>query len=169
MKGRTQKRPAVAGPGARNNNSHPDYTASAPPSTLLLPRLDAARTTGPGRWITRCPAHADNHPSLSIRETDDGTLLVRCWAGCDIGSVLAAVGLTLADLFPDRHKGRGPMRRGERWVPADVLRCLAAESMVMLVAAEAIARGQPLTRADVDRVALAAQRFSNAGREVNHG
>jgi hypothetical protein len=40
-----------------------------------------ARPTGRG-WMARCPAHRDRTPSLSIREADDGRLLLKCFAGC---------------------------------------------------------------------------------------
>ena len=36
-----------------------------------------------GGWMARCPAHDDREPSLSIRDADDGKVLVRCHAGCD--------------------------------------------------------------------------------------
>ncbi len=39
---------------------------------VLLSRLDGACRTGPGRWIARCPAHDDRHPSLAVRELEDG-------------------------------------------------------------------------------------------------
>jgi putative DNA primase/helicase len=42
-------------------------------------------------WIARCPAHDDRKPSLSIRDADDGKVLVRCHAGCTQDSVLAAL------------------------------------------------------------------------------
>src|SRR5260221_4230710 len=42
-------------------------------------------------WIARCPAHEDSTPSLSIREANGGTVLVRCHAGCDQGRVIAAL------------------------------------------------------------------------------
>lgn len=57
-------------------------------------------------WACRCPAHDDRKPSLSIREADDGRVLVNCHAGCTAEAVCAAVGLTLGDLFTD-----GPPRR----------------------------------------------------------
>ena len=33
-------------------------------------------------WMARCPAHDDSTPSLSVKETADGKLLVHCHAGC---------------------------------------------------------------------------------------
>ncbi|MCH7591787.1 MAG: DUF3987 domain-containing protein [Planctomycetes bacterium] len=44
----------------------------------------------------------DRTPSLSISETEDGTVLIKCFAGCTPESVVSAVGLTKADLFPHR-------------------------------------------------------------------
>jgi len=63
------------------------------PTDRILERLDGVRDTGQGRWIAQCPSHADKSPSLSIRETDEGTVLVHCFAGCGAGDVMAAVGL----------------------------------------------------------------------------
>jgi putative DNA primase/helicase len=48
------------------------------------------RKTGCG-WMACCPAHDDREPSLSIREADNGKVLVRCHAGCDQGRVIAAL------------------------------------------------------------------------------
>ena len=42
-------------------------------------------------WMVRCPAHSDQHPSLSIRDGDHGKLLVNCHAGCDGNAVMAAL------------------------------------------------------------------------------
>ena len=44
-----------------------------------------------GGWMARCPAHDDRTPSLSIRDADDGKVLVRCHAGCDQERVIAAL------------------------------------------------------------------------------
>jgi hypothetical protein len=58
-----------------------------------------ARRSGAGQWMTRCPAHDDSSPSLSIREGRDGCVLVHCWAGCTLSAVLKALGLSMRDLF----------------------------------------------------------------------
>ena len=42
-------------------------------------------------WMARCPAHDDRTPSLSIRDTDGGQVLVHCHAGCDQGRVIATL------------------------------------------------------------------------------
>jgi hypothetical protein len=65
----------------------------------LLTQLDGVRKSGRG-WVARCPAHADQTPSLSIHEGDAG-LLVKCWAGCTAEETVTALGLRMADLFYD--------------------------------------------------------------------
>ncbi len=45
------------------------------------------RTAGSG-WSAHCPAHDDRTQSLSLRETPDGKVLVRCHAGCDQDAVI---------------------------------------------------------------------------------
>jgi putative DNA primase/helicase len=55
-----------------------------------------------GGWIARCPTHDDRDPSLSIRDADDGKVLVRCHAACDQQKVIAAL------------KGRGIWQRTDR-------------------------------------------------------
>src|SRR6516225_1234888 len=44
-----------------------------------------------GGWMARCPAHDDREPSLSIRDVEDGKVLVHCHAGCDQAQVIAAL------------------------------------------------------------------------------
>lgn len=51
----------------------------------------------------QCPAHGDRNPSLSITGTESRTL-VFCHSGCDTRDVLAALGLTMADLY-DQPRG----------------------------------------------------------------
>ena len=76
------------------------------PLENLLARLDKVRQSG-SEWQALCPAHDDKNPSLSIKEGDDGVLLVKCHTGCTARDIVAAVGLGLGDLFPDHlRKGR---------------------------------------------------------------
>jgi putative DNA primase/helicase len=69
------------------------------PLEFLLSKLPGARKSGSG-WSARCPAHDDRHASLSVSTGDDGRVLLRCHAGCDTAAIVAALGLSLADLFP---------------------------------------------------------------------
>lgn len=42
-----------------------------------------------GGWSVRCPAYDDRTPSLSLHDSGDGEVLVRCHAGCDRNEVIA--------------------------------------------------------------------------------
>ncbi len=75
----------------------------------LIGRLDGVRRTSRG-WTSKCPAHADRHPSLSIREGERG-LLLKCWAGCTLAEILTALNLTVADLFYETRACRKAWRR----------------------------------------------------------
>ncbi|HWB35959.1 MAG TPA: AAA family ATPase [Rugosimonospora sp.] len=55
-----------------------------------------------GEWTARCPAHNDRNPSLGVRAVP-GRALVYCHAGCETADIMAALGMTLADLFDDRR------------------------------------------------------------------
>ena len=48
---------------------------------------------------SRCPAHEDNRPSLSVTEGHDGRVLIFCHAGCSFESVMAALGFALSEAF----------------------------------------------------------------------
>ena len=132
----------------------------------LLSRLHGVKANGAGKWVARCPAHDDKRPSLSIRETEDGTILLKCWSGCGGAEIVSAVGLTMSDLFARPLPNRTPMRPGERWIPRDALKSLDMEATLLHIVATDIVAGRPLTPADVERVAVAALRFSAAASAV---
>jgi len=73
----------------------------------LLAGLDNVKAAGAGKWTARCSAHDDRQNSLSVATGDDGRALLHCFAGCDTGQIVAALGLTLADLFtPEKQQAR---------------------------------------------------------------
>lgn len=51
-------------------------------------QLGGASRSG-DNWSCRCPAHDDKRASLSITQSYDGKLLVRCHAGCEQAAVVA--------------------------------------------------------------------------------
>jgi len=133
----------------------------------LLAKLEGVRSNGRGRWMARCPSHEDRLPSLSVRELDDGRILLHCFGGCDVESVLGALGLEFDSLFPEKPQ---EYVKGERrpWPAVDVLRALVDESMIVAVAAANLAQHVELTDADRERLMLAAERI-NAGRTLALG
>lgn len=135
--------------------------------TLLL-RLDGLKRTGQGRWIAKCPAHDDRRPSLAIRELDDGRILAHCFAQCPVADVLAAVGLTLEDLFPEPLPSHSCKSERRPFNAIDILRCVASESLIVAVAARNLAQEIGLTQDDRDRLLLAAGRLQEAVEVACH-
>jgi hypothetical protein len=101
------------------------------PAQKLLDRLERVKQTGPGRWIAACPAHQDRSPSLSIRETSDGLVLLHDFGGCPTSDVLGAIGLCLSDLFENPLV---PVRSSHSRIPAcDILLLLDHETLVVVL------------------------------------
>ncbi len=69
------------------------------PTQNILIRLHGVKKTTTG-WSALCPAHSDQHASLSVSECWSGECLVHCHAGCTAESIVNALGLGLKDLFP---------------------------------------------------------------------
>ena len=125
----------------------------------LLDRLESVRETGPGRWIARCPAHDDKTPSLAIRDVD-GKLLLHCFAQCSLHEIVSAVGLTEADLFPDKPRSHKPI--SIPFPAVDILQCLSGEITVILLCASDLAKGEKLNADTKSRLLQAASRFQSA-------
>lgn len=88
------------------------------------------RKSGDG-WAARCPAHEDKQASLSIHEGEDGRVLVKCHAGCDMESILAELELEARDLFEHDDDRPLPAVRKETTpepVAADETELAAAQS-----------------------------------------
>ena len=72
---------------------------------VLLSRLSKVQSRRNQTWMACCPAHDDRNPSLAIKVLPDGRILMKCFAGCEVMSILSAVQLTVADLFPNGSLG----------------------------------------------------------------
>ncbi|GFP18678.1 putative DNA primase/helicase [Candidatus Hakubella thermalkaliphila] len=70
------------------------------PLEKVLSKIQKVKKTG-GVYTARCPAHQDKNPSLSISASSNGTVLLKCFAGCRVEDIVAALGLEMRDLFPD--------------------------------------------------------------------
>lgn len=64
-------------------------------------QFEKIKMTRDGQIVVQCPAHSDEHPSLYIRETDKGIILMHCMAGCSIKEIVDAMGIKIQDLFPN--------------------------------------------------------------------
>ncbi|RLF30639.1 MAG: hypothetical protein DRN07_08325 [Thermoplasmata archaeon] len=66
----------------------------------LLRKLDNVRKRAAGGYTARCPAHQDHHNSLAINELD-GKLLLHCFRGCSLDSILDKLNVETSELFID--------------------------------------------------------------------
>jgi hypothetical protein len=136
-------------------------------SAQLLDRLERLRHTGSGRWIARCPAHEDKSPSLSIRALDDGRVLINCFAGCEPGDVLSAIGLTMSDLFPERLREHSYAASHSSIPAADLLIALDHELTVSVLILEDVVTRRTVNAGQVQRLCQAAARVGKA-RDLSH-
>jgi hypothetical protein len=109
----------------------PNYTSKRGINHLLN-QLNKVRPTGHGRYIACCPAHSDKNPSLAIRD-DNGTVLLKCFAGCSAFEIVSAVGMQLHDLFPETSEQRKPIKNP--FPATDVLRCIQREALIITIIA----------------------------------
>jgi len=127
----------------------------------LLDRLDGVRATGPDRWLARCPAHEDRTPSLSIRELDDGRVLLHDFGGCGAADVVAALGLELKDLFPDWPHDNRIKPPSSRIPAADALAALDHEVHVVAIIGADILAHQTIDQPTWDRLARAVHQIGD--------
>ena len=64
--------------------------------------LEAVRWHNNRSFQARCPAHDDRQASLTVSEADNGGIVLHCHAGCVTDDVLRAIGLSYADITPEK-------------------------------------------------------------------
>lgn len=139
-----------------------DYDG-ARPIEKLLSRLQRVREVGPGKWTASSPTREDRHPSLAIRELPDGRVLVHDFGGDSAAEIVAAVGLTLSDLFPAPIGHHLPKAR-VTFPALPALRALAFEARFVFECAATMASGAALSVDDMARLQVAAERIDAALR-----
>lgn len=133
--------------------------SSASPIDAVLSRLEKVRQRQAGQYSARCPAHADKGPSLSVRETQEGSVLLHCFAGCSVHEITAAMGLDMSDLFlPQQRTGREPKRLARVIAPSQALEVLVAEAMFVFVVASDMHHAKTIAPETFERLKQAAAR-----------
>jgi hypothetical protein len=139
----------------------------------LLNKLEKVKGSK-GRWTACCPAHGDKSPSLAITETDDGRILLKCFAGCSAQQVVEAVGMDLTDLFPSdnninylkaNNQGNKPVRRP--FYATDLLKIIQFEALITSIAAFDLSQGREVSTEDRKRLKTALSRINEAVSYIN--
>ena len=129
----------------------------------LLSRLERVQPIGNNRYKALCPAHDDRSPSLAIKDDSD-RLLLHCFSGCETTDVLGAIGLTFADIMPNKSSGNFKKVK-KPFYAMDVLGIIKFEATLVYIYATEMAKGLKLTSTDKERLLLATSRI-NHGYEV---
>lgn len=66
----------------------------------IRPLLHGLKQVGKGQYKACCPAHDDKNPSLSISETENGHVLLNCFAGCSQEAIANSLGVSAGKLKP---------------------------------------------------------------------
>ena len=130
----------------------------------ILTKVEKVRRTGEGKWLALCTAHDDRSPSLAIKETDDGKILLHCFAGCSVHEIVESMGLTLADLMPDNQtykKGSKPPKFNKY----ELFDRVVFESTILLLAIRRLLSNKPLSDDDRARVLKAENTIDDIARE----
>lgn len=140
------------------------------PIQKILNSCSGVRKTGEGSWVAKCPGHEDKHPSLSIRLTEDGMVLLKCWSGCLTADVMGGMGMTLADLY-DRPSDPGGGR--SRRVPDVPWKMICKKYMhgaaVLQAALKTLADGENISQKDRDMLGAVSSNLFEAIEDAVRG
>jgi len=81
--------------------------------------LEAAGSRKGAGQDWQCPTHDDRQASLSVTEGRDAKVIINCHAGCRTEDVIAALGLSWADLFGEDRKAKAEIVATYPYVDAD--------------------------------------------------
>jgi len=143
------------------------------PTNRILERLENVKQNGDSSQAC-CPSHESKSKStLSVKEGDDGRVLLHCFAGCSALEIVHALGLELADLFERPvEKQRTPRQAWEQRELMKMRRWRAArtdfliEVSVVLSAMEQQDQGYPLSEEDRVRMIRAGRLIRSALGEL---
>jgi hypothetical protein len=148
--------------------SHGPVAMSA---ATLLDRLDRVKQTRPHNHVAACPCcQSGRGRPISLRVLDDGRVLLHPFCGCETGDVLAVLGLSITDLFPEPLPARSSAvyPPSHSSIPArDLLDLLSEETTVVALIAAALLACRAIDGATWRRLATAASRIHHARDFLN--
>ena len=105
---------------------------------------------------------------MSIKEGAEGQVLVHCFAGCSAYEIVDAVGLQLADLFPDPVGQSAVVVKGNRraFNARDAVEFMAKESLFVAACCVVLREHGALPQADKDKLMDIAGRLQGIADEV---
>jgi len=124
----------------------------------ILSRLEGLKKMGKESYMAYCPAHPNTKTqALAIKQTFDGVILIKCFAGCDVHSISTALGIELSDLFPHLDQRYiKPLKRPFEAVT--VLKGIAPELTIIQIIAGDLHRDKCIDEHSWQRLQLAIDR-----------
>jgi hypothetical protein len=130
----------------------------------LVSKLDGVQGRGP-RWRAICPAHESKHHtrSLSILETSDGRVLMRCFAGCAVEAICGAVGVDLSELFPPRdprnlnYDANRPPPLRKPWTTREIAEAMEVDLTSAFLLLRKVGAGARLSKIEIQECTRAAE------------
>lgn len=125
-----------------------------------LAKVTAKKPTknGLNQWQALCPAHDDKSPSLVITECTNGTVLLKCWAGCTTDEIVKSIQLELKDLFVHEPSTQANNYQTHKKLPSK--KAIAHEKLIISIAEVTLTKGQSLASADSKRYHQALRRLT---------
>lgn len=128
----------------------------------ILERLTKVRPSSNNSWRACCPGHGGTNPTaLTIKEEPDGRILLHCFQGCSASDIMGAIGLDMAELFPEKIEDKKPVTK--KFYASDILAAIRFECQIVLMAAFELDKGRKLPAKDLARLQLAMERINAAG------
>jgi len=125
----------------------------------ILNHFENVKESGNGQYSCRCPAHKDKSNSLGIKQDGD-KILMNCFAGCDIKSILDASGLEWKDILPNNEDMNKEIKKS--FNPYAVLKMLRDEVLHVGLSSATIKKGNKLSDEDHERLLLAINNIRSA-------
>ncbi len=153
------KKPHPAGVAAGINSRSNYSTHDA--LNKVTSRLKGVIKRHNGGMLAFCPSHDDRKGrSLAIGTGRQGQILLKCFAGCSIHEITAAIDLNPADLF-SRESRYEPQNRSyfNEW---QMLEALQHDALIVLIAARTMLTGKALPESDIDFLSKAVIRINEA-------
>lgn len=136
--------------------------------TKVLDLLTRVNQVRPGQWMAACPiCESKKGRPIAIKEAQDGRVLIHGFCGHETGEIVAALGLSITDLFdkPLAHR-LAPIKQH---IPArELLEIIDREALVIGMLALELKNDGDLWDEQWQRLATAAARIGRA-REMSHG
>ena len=128
----------------------------------ILARFSKVYQSGTDQYQCLCPVHNDKNASLGIKFSED-KIIMNCFAGCSVESILEAIDLTWADIMPDNvdeewkpnAKGTDMInirKKRMRFNPYAILKSMQDDYLYIMLSAIEVRKGNELAEEDKDRL-----------------